>query len=167
MGRHKDKQKLMNGDAYKKKLNRKNQASQIDQQQNKIQQKMALLAQQAAEQAMAEQAQADKEKKAIRAQKLKVRLWISLVVLTIIFLALPKPKLIEYRQSNLAAQSIYIPSYFGTQHFLLDTDAEIRFQTDQDWLYTCHTIQQQQNCQRFEITEIKGLFSVLHYILAP
>lgn len=153
MAAQQKKQKLLDKEAYQKQLKQK----QRQQQQNKIgNQQQAIQKQLAALQAK-EAAEA-----AAKNPKKKSLVWVYLLgILLVAFLVTPKPSIVVYRNLHLIAESIYIPSYFGTQAKLLDSAGDIQIDDDNLWLYICNTYAKEKQCQRFDIIEQKGWIDVI------
>ncbi|KMT65763.1 hypothetical protein [Catenovulum maritimum] len=150
------KAKLLDAAQFEKERKKKQQQAAIARQQALIQQKMAAL--QAAETAEIEAQPTEKSSS-------KVKIYL-LAFLLLTLMVLPYPKVIVYEKLGIVAESVYIPSRFGSKDFFLDANAEVNIDDQQRWLYICNEIQGDQNCQRYDIVEIKGIFSVIGYFIS-
>lgn len=151
----KQKQKLLDKEAFQKKLKQTNQRSAIERQQALIKQKKAEL-------------QTDIEVDApsnstSSAKKSNLR-YAFIALLLIILVIFPYPKVIVYEKLGVVAQSIYIPSRFGSPEFFLDTHYQVDLENDHRWLYLCDR-QTKRHCNRYDIVEIKGVFSAMKLYL--
>ncbi|EWH08997.1 hypothetical protein DS2_14524 [Catenovulum agarivorans DS-2] len=143
------KQQLLNKEEFQKQLRQKQQKAAIDKQQALIKQKMAQI--QAAQAAQAP----------VVAKKPSKAKWYFLALLALVAALLPYPKIITYEKLGVVAESIYIPSRFGSKAFLLDTNAEVQVDGQNRWLYLCNTLQGQRHCNRYDIVDTQGFFAAV------
>ena len=147
------KQQLLNKEEFQKQLKQKQQKAAIDRQQALIKQKMAQI--QAAQ-------MADAPPVVKKPSKTK---WYLLALIAVIAALLPYPKVIVYEKLGVVAESIYVPSRFGSKAKLLDTNADIQLDSEQRWLYLCNTLQGERNCNRYDIVETQGFFAAVNKYL--
>lgn len=151
----KQKQKLLDKDAFQKKLKQTNQRSAIERQQALIKQKMAELE---------TDIDADAPSNNARSAKKSNLRYAFIALLLIILVIFPYPKVIVYEKLGVVAQSIYIPSRFGSSEVFLNTHYQVDLDQDHRWLYLCDR-QTKKHCNRYDIVEIKGVFSALKLYL--
>ncbi|WP_016956312.1 hypothetical protein [Catenovulum agarivorans] len=147
------KQQLLNNEDFQKQLKRKQQKAAIDKQQALIKQKMA--------QIQAAQA-ADSAPVVKKPSKAK---WYFLALLAIVAALVPYPKVITYEKLGIVAESIYVPSRFGSKAMLLDTNADVQLDSQNRWLYLCNTLQGERHCNRYDIVETQGFFAAVNKYL--
>ncbi|MCU4676292.1 hypothetical protein N7931_11710 [Catenovulum sp. 2E275] len=143
------KHKLLDKEAYQKQLKQKQQKAAIERQQALIKQKMADLSSRPKESQLIVQTKAPSKTK-----------YYVMALFLVTLACLPYPKVIVYEKLGIVAQSIYIPSRFGSQPFILDSQYKINLDQHQRWLYLCDE-QNSRHCTRYDIVEIKGLFSAI------
>lgn len=90
------------------------------------------------------------------------------VFLALFFVGLiivPKPKLIVYKKLSLVANSIYIPGWFGSPGYMLDSTQRVIIDESLNIIYFCYAKDlPKEQCNRYEFIEKKGMFSALwHY----
>ncbi|WP_143871304.1 hypothetical protein [Catenovulum sediminis] len=146
------KQRLLDKQTYQKQLVQKKQQAAIERQQALIQQKLAQI--QNAEQASYPQVKKKRNTK-----------WYLMALLLIVAMFLPYPQVIVYEKLGVVAESIYIPSRFGSEDFMLDTNADVQIDNASRWLYLCTTLQNERQCNRFDIVEQRGFFSAISLYL--
>lgn len=144
------KQKLLDREAYRQQLNKSKQRASIERQQAVLNQKMAEL----------EQAEANHSTSSVKKSKSHTKILLSILILLILAL-LPYPKVIVYEKLGVVAQSIYVPSRFGSPSGLLDSHSEVRLDNELRWLYLCDTFSGEKTCNRYDIVETQGFFSAV------
>lgn len=149
------KQKLLDKDAFQKKLRQKQQRSAIERQQALIKQKMAEL------QTDIEVDEPSEPTRSAKKSNLKYAFIALLLIALVIF---PYPKVIIYEKLGVVAQSVYIPSRFGSAELFLDTHYQVELDKDHRWLYLCDR-QSKKHCNRYDIVEIKGVFPAIKLLL--
>ncbi|GEM_PF-3195957 len=147
------KQRLLDKESYQKQLKQKQQKAAIERQQALIKQKMAQI------QAQSEgQPENDQALKVVK-PKSKVKPYLFILIL-LVLAVLPYPKVIVYEKLGVVAESIYIPSRFGSQDFILDSHYQINLDAQQRWLYLCDN-QNLKQCTRYDVVEVKGFFAAV------
>ncbi len=92
-------------------------------------------------------------------------LMITLAILLLGFLITPKPQLITYQKLGLVTQSVYWPGIFGYGANLFDSSLEPRADLERNTLYLCQNLKQPDSCQKYRITEQKGVFSAIKKLI--
>ncbi len=89
-----------------------------------------------------------------------------LVLVALLLVLFPKPKLITYQKANVTSQSVYWPGIFSVKPKLLDSTYQADANFDQNVLYLCQPGQSIQSCQRYTILRTQGFFSALIYLVS-
>lgn len=93
--------------------------------------------------------------------KSKKGLLITLAVIAIIILAIPKPTLLTYKKLDMMSQSVYWPGLFGYGAMLLDSNLHPKLDSDRNTLYLCADMHKVQSCQKYQVVADHGVFSAI------
>lgn len=91
---------------------------------------------------------------------------ISVVGAVCVAIVAPKPKVVSYRKSGIISESVYWSDWFFADGKFSDAQsAPFALNEDRGFFYVCLDVESQQNCQRYDIVETKGVFESLSYIM--
>ena len=98
-----------------------------------------------------------------KAQYIKLTIAVLAIV---VFIATPKPQLLQYENANLVSEAIYWDG-FGHSGILSDANASfVKFDTDTNHLHICYgTPSHLSNCQIYNVIRNKGFVGALYFAL--
>ena len=88
------------------------------------------------------------------------------VIAMLVFIAIPKPQLLQYENANIVSEAIYWDG-FGSSGILSDANASfVKLDTDTNHLHICYgTPSNISNCQIYNVIHNKGFVGALHFAL--
>ncbi|MCG9759593.1 MULTISPECIES: hypothetical protein [Pseudoalteromonas] len=91
--------------------------------------------------------------------------WITLAVVGILFIALPKPQLITYEKLGLVASSVYWSGLPGIDPVLFDSNLHPKPALERNTLYLCHDLKNPDSCQKYQIIKQEGFIAAMMKLL--
>lgn len=91
--------------------------------------------------------------------------WITLAVIGILFVVLPKPQLITYEKLGLVASSVYWPGLPGIDPVLFDSNLHPKPALERNTLYLCHDLKNPDTCQKYQIIKQEGFIAAMMKLL--
>ncbi|QUI64158.1 hypothetical protein GSF04_17370 [Pseudoalteromonas sp. A22] len=92
--------------------------------------------------------------------------WITLAVIGILFVVLPKPQLITYEKLGLVASSVYWPGLPGIDPVLFDSNLHPKPALERNTLYLCHDLKNPDTCQKYQIIKQEGFIAAMMELIS-